>query len=75
MSLYNFYRSKEWTDLLEILKLERVNAEGFIICEHCDKPIVKAYDCIGHHKIELTEQNYKEKYGIEGRKGAIGQGV
>ncbi len=60
MSLYNFYRSKEWTDLLEILKLERVNEQGLIICENCGKPIVKAYDLIGHHKIELTEQNYMD---------------
>ena len=60
MSLYNFYRSKEWTNLLQILRNERINAEGYIICEHCNKPIVKAYDCIGHHKIELTEENYTD---------------
>ena len=27
------------------------------ICEHCGKPIVNKYDCIGHHKIELTNSN------------------
>ncbi len=58
MNLYNFYRSKEWTDLLQILKLERLDHQGNIICAHCGKPIVKAYDCIGHHKIYLTELNY-----------------
>jgi hypothetical protein len=58
MSLYQFYRSKDWEDLLQILKAERVNEEGFIICAECGKPIVKAYDCIGHHIIELTEENY-----------------
>lgn len=58
MSLYNFYRSKEWRQLLDIIKAQRINAEGFNVCEHCGKPIIKAYDCIGHHIIELTETNY-----------------
>ena len=57
MSLYNFYRSKEWERLLIVLKNERVDNAGNIICEHCGKPIVRAYDCIGHHKIELTKEN------------------
>lgn len=60
MSLYNFYRSKEWENLLKILKNERVNERGEVICEHCGKPIIKAYDCIGHHKTELTEENYTD---------------
>lgn len=60
MSLYNFYRSDEWTALLTILKLERLDADGNLLCEYCGKPIVRAYDCIGHHKIELTEENYKD---------------
>lgn len=57
MSLYNFYRSKQWEKLLAVLKMERA-ADGQIICEHCGKAIVKAYDCIGHHKVPLTEENY-----------------
>lgn len=60
MSLFNFYRSKEWVSLLQVLKLERVDDTGNIICEHCGKPIVRAYDCIGHHKIHLTEENYTD---------------
>lgn len=60
MSLYNFYRSKEWVNLLQVLKNERIDAQGNIICEHCGRPIVRAYDCIGHHKIELTEENYTD---------------
>ncbi len=60
MSLYNFYRSKEWEGLLKIIKSERLNAEGFNVCEHCGELIVKAYDCIGHHIIELTEENYND---------------
>lgn len=56
-SLSDFYKSKEWQDLLKILKLSRLNEEGNIICECCGKPIVKKYDCIGHHIIELTMAN------------------
>jgi len=56
-TLDNFYKSKEWESLLEVLKLERVDVYGELICEHCGKPITKKYDCIGHHDIELTEAN------------------
>lgn len=52
-----FYKSKEWLDLIKQLRLERVNEEGLLICEHCGKPIFKPYDCIAHHKIELTSAN------------------
>lgn len=54
---FEFYRSREWENLLAQLKIERANEDGQIICEYCQKPIVKAYDCIGHHKKELTEEN------------------
>ena len=59
-TLSNFYKSKEWTDLLEVLKLERADDNGDVICEHCGKPIIKKYDCIGHHKIALTEANVND---------------
>lgn len=52
-----FYQSKAWINLLNVLKNERVNEAGEIICEYCGKPITKKYDCIGHHKIPLTESN------------------
>lgn len=55
--LADFYKSKEWINLLQILRNERINSEGLIICEHCGKPIIHKYDCIGHHVKELTEQN------------------
>lgn len=42
---------------MKVLRLERVNEEGQIICEHCGKPIVAKYDCIGHHIIELDDSN------------------
>lgn len=61
--MYNtrsFYKSKEWGNLLERLKLERVNDKGELICEYCGKPITLKYDCIGHHKIELTDSNVND---------------
>ena len=60
MSLYNFYRSKEWTNLLQVLRNERIDSQGNILCEECGKPIVRAYDCIGHHITHLTEENYTD---------------
>lgn len=57
--LADFYRSREWVQLMRVLRIERVNADGELICEYCGKPITRKYDCIGHHKTELTEQNYR----------------
>ena len=59
-SLSDFYRSKEWRKILQQLRMERINEQGEIICEYCEKPITKAYDMIGHHKIELTEENVND---------------
>ena len=53
----SFYKSKEWVDLIEVIRLQRVKDDGLLYCEHCSKPIVAKYDCIGHHVIELNEQN------------------
>ena len=53
----NFYRSKEWEKFRAALIQERTNEDGYVICAHCGKPILKKYDCIGHHKIELSDAN------------------
>lgn len=58
--LTDFYTSKPWRDLITVLKLERRNEYGELICEFCGKPIVKAYDCIGHHTVPLNELNYTD---------------
>lgn len=55
--IQSFYKSTEWTSLLTTLKLQRLNSNGDLICEHCGKPLVKAYDIIGHHIEELTLDN------------------
>lgn len=59
-SLSNFYQSDEWINLMRIIRAERIDSKGFNICEHCGKPIVQKYDCIGHHKLELTEANVND---------------
>lgn len=59
-SLNNFYKSKEWQKLLANIKAERLNEDGELICAYCGKPIVRAYDCIGHHKIYLTDENVND---------------
>lgn len=55
--LQAFYKSHKWETFITNLRAERTNADGFIICEKCGKPILKAYDCIGHHITELTDSN------------------
>lgn len=59
MRLDTFYKSDKWRDFLNILRDQR-ERDGVLYCEHCGKPIIKAYDCIGHHKIELTEANVND---------------
>ncbi len=59
-TLANFYTSKAWTTFRAQLMQERTNEDGLIVCEHCGKPILKKYDCIAHHKIELTEENVND---------------
>lgn len=58
--LNDFYRSKKWRHLLDVIKNERLNSEGQVICSYCGKPITNAYDIIGHHIKELTEENYQD---------------
>ena len=59
-SLSEFYRSKEWADFRAFLIAERMAADGFVYDEITGKPIVKAYDIILHHKIELTLENVND---------------
>ena len=59
-TLDTFYQSNAWVNLVQIIKDERTNDKGEIICEHCGKPITLKYDCIGHHKEHLTEENVND---------------
>lgn len=55
--LQAFYKSRRWEEFVKRLRLERSTADGLLLCEHCRKPIFKAYDCIAHHVQELTPEN------------------
>lgn len=59
-TLNNFYVSDAWRHFVEKLRLERTNADGNLICAHCGLPILRKYDCIGHHKIALTDDNVND---------------
>ena len=59
-NLDTFYKTPEWEKLIAVLKIERVDDDGQLICWHCGKPITKAYDAIGHHTIFLTEENVND---------------
>lgn len=59
MTPKEFYHTQKWKKLIALLKQERTK-DGQLICEHCGLPIVRSYDCIGHHKIELTEDNVED---------------
>ena len=59
-TLSDFYRSKEWEEFRQIIIAERMHTDGLIYCEHCGKPIVKAYDIILHHQTELTIDNVND---------------
>ena len=56
----NFYKSDAWYNLTQLIKSERINENGDLICDYCGEPIVKAYDCICHHVIELDEGNVND---------------
>lgn len=61
LTLDNFYRSKDWEKLVRVLKMERLNEEGELICQHCGKPIIKQYDAIAHHTVFLTDENVNDR--------------
>ena len=59
-TLDNFYKSKQWQKLLGVIKLDRLDDNGQLICWHCGKPITDKYDVIGHHTIFLTDDNVND---------------
>lgn len=61
-TLDTFYKSKEWLRFRDIIVQRWTNKDdGLLYCEHCGKPIVKAYDIIIHHKVELTDSNVNDR--------------
>ena len=59
-NLSDFYTSDEWRSFREIVINERTTEDGLILDEYTGKPILRRYDIILHHKIELTEENVND---------------
>ena len=60
-SLSDFYTSKEWRALRAQLISDRTNKDdGTLYDEYNGKPLVKSFDIIAHHKIQLTLQNVND---------------
>lgn len=60
-SLAQFYTSDEWRGLRAALISDRTNQkDGILYCEECGEPIINLYECIGHHKQELTMRNVND---------------
>ena len=56
-TIHDLYVSPEFKKLRALLMNERVDGQGLLMCEYCHKPIVLPYDCIAHHKTEVTMAN------------------
>lgn len=55
-----FYKSKKWEAFRKVIISERTDADGFVHCCECGKPILHKYDLIIHHKTELDEVNVND---------------
>lgn len=60
MTLENFYKSKEWRSFREVIIAERVARDGYVMDEYTGKQILRSFDIILHHKIQLTEDNVND---------------
>lgn len=59
-TLETFYKSKEWERFRLQIIHERTGEDGVLRSEVTGKPILRRYDAIVHHKIELTEENVND---------------
>lgn len=55
--LADFYRSKDWERFRAVVINERTGPDGVLRSELSGEPILKRYDAVLHHIIELTEEN------------------
>lgn len=53
----DLYQSKEFRALRRELIHERTDDDNILRCEYCGRPILKDYECIAHHKTEVTAAN------------------
>ena len=56
-TIHDLYVSPEFKKLRAYLMNERTSEDGLLHCEYCHGAIVRPYDCIAHHKIEVTLNN------------------
>lgn len=56
-TIHDLYVSPEFKKLRALLMHERVDEQGILRCEYCHNPIILPYDCIAHHKTEVTMAN------------------
>ena len=68
-STYDFYRGEDWKNCKDQVLLNRVKADGVVLCEHCGKPIIKGFNpsannnseaIVFHHKIYLNNLNVND---------------
>lgn len=59
-SLPQFYNSDVWRTFRLQLIHERTKEDGILYCEHSNKPLLKSYDIVAHHKIPLTMANVND---------------
>ena len=52
-----FYKSKKWEAFRKVFISQCTDADGYVHCAVCGKPILKPYDLIVHHKQELSDDN------------------
>lgn len=57
---HELYTSTEFRTLRKTLMAERADENGVLRCEYCQKPIIKDYECIAHHKTEVTANNLND---------------
>lgn len=55
-----FYKSKKWEAFRKVVISDRTDADGYVHCAICNKPILKPYDLIVHHKKELSDDNVND---------------
>lgn len=56
-TLDTFYQSKEWLAFRLQVIADRTADDGYVYDEITHKPILRAYDLILHHIVELTDEN------------------
>ena len=60
MNRDQFYKSDKWRNFRKVIIEERTDADGYVHCAICGKPILKKYDLILHHVDELDDMNVND---------------